>query len=541
MFITNTSPGNFLTDGPYVDLIAPPPPSPTGPNTATLAIVGAANYGPVNTPVAFNNAASLFNAFGNGTTLANSLVDEALMAMPECQSFLGVRVTDGTDTSAVITMVDSSAAAVLVLTAKYSGSFQNGATARIDLASGTTSAAPVYNVTINSPQVAAEVFTGIVGSVSGGAYSPVTFLANALAAINGTLAGKPGSLRWTATAGSSILAPLAATNTAATGGTNGTTTLPVATLIGTDGITGRTGVYCLRGMVSAAQVFLAQNTLATSGPTLVAFAASENCSVWLAYPSLTSTTTEVSTRATNNLAAPNLFLASDWDWAYDPVSQTTFLHSPIGPAAAIFASQPPWMYAGGKPAGAQGKINILSTDRSGNPTTNPPSGASPISIAEAGTRQSNGILYLTNNQNLYFQNSGYGLPHGMASDGKTLGSDTRMTQSIASSINQILGYYVGSMIALRNGVLLIIGPNGGTADPQGAINAYLSSLAAGTTPQIAAFSNILSAQNNTVLSVAQGFLIANIYVQTLSAAKFILAFVQVGNTVTIPAVQIAQA
>ena len=256
MIITNTSPGNFLTDGPYVDLVAPPPPIPTGPATGLIAIIGAANYGPVNTPTYFNDPSSLFNAFGNGTTLGYSLVDEALQAMPECQLFVGVRVTDGTDTSAVINITDGSAGNVIVLTAKYTGTYQNAATALVSLVSGTSSVKPVYNITISSPGVSAEVFTNIIG-YSSSAYSAATFQANALAAINGTLANQPGSLRWTATAGASTIAPTTGTSFTASGGTNGTTSLTATTCIGTDGITGRTGLYTLRGIVQGAQVFIA--------------------------------------------------------------------------------------------------------------------------------------------------------------------------------------------------------------------------------------------------------------------------------------------
>lgn len=541
MIITNSNPGNFTTDGAYIDLIPPPPAMPTGPATGIVAIVGAANYGPKNTPTAFSTPSDLFNAFGNGTTIVSSLVDEALCAMPECKSFIGVRVTDGTDTSAVILMLDSSAATVLTLTAKYTGSFANASSARLDLVSGTTSAAPVYKLTINFPNAAAEVFTGIAGSASGGAYSSSVFLANALAAVNGTIAGQAGSTRWTATTGSSSIAPVAATNTAASGGTDGTASVVNSTLIGTDGSSGRTGLYALRGQVQGAIVLLAQNTTATSASALSTFAMQENCSVMLAYPSLTTTDTMIATQATNNLFYPNLYLAADWDYFYDSVSKSTFLHSPQGPLAAILASLPAYQYPGNKPAGAAGKSGIISTDRNGNPNTNPPSGASPLSTTEAGKRQAAGILYLTNNPNLYYQNSGYGLPHGMASDGKTLISDTRMTQSIAVSMQSILGKYVGSMIALINGKFIIVAPNGDPGDPQGALNAYFAGLIAGSTPQIAAYSNQISSNNNTVQQVQQGFLIASVFVTTLSAAKFILALTQVGNTVSIPTVTISQA
>lgn len=535
MIITNTSAGNFQVDGAYINFIAPPPTVPQGPPSGLIAIVGAANYGPVNTPTPFSDAGSLFSAFGNGTTLAYSLADEALQSMPECQQFLGVRVTDGTDTAATIAMLDAASATVLTLTNKYTGSYMNTANATFTLASGTPTVSPVLTMVINAPGVAAEVFQNIIAYATlGGTYNAATFQANALAAINGTLANKPGSVRWTATAGASTLIPVTNTTTTASGGTNGTTSLTVSTCVGTDGDTGRTGIYALRGTVQGGQVFIAQNTTASTGQTLVSFAQTENCSVWVAFPSLTSTPTATASRVTNNLIAPNLMLATDWDWAYDQVSQTTFLHSPIGPAAAVIAALPPNQYPGNKPAGKIGKIGIISTDRNGNPLTNPPSGVVPLGTSEAGKRQAAGILYLTNNPQLYGQNSGYGLPHGMASDGVTMISDTRMAQYVGAGLQAVLGYYVGSMIAIVNGQLVVIGPNNEPVNPQDGVTAFLTSLKTGNAPMLAAATNTISAANNTVQSTEGGFLIANVLAQTFSAAKYIIAFTQVGNTVNVP-------
>lgn len=541
MIITNTSAGTFLTDGPYVDLVPSPPAIPAGPDTALIAIVGSANWGPVNSPQYFSNPAQDgYNVFGNSTTDTSSLIDEAMAAAPECATFLGNRVTDSTDTAATILIKDNLAATLVTLTAKYTGSLANQAVAILTLVSGTTGAAPVYSLSIQFPGVAAEVFNNIAGSSGGGAFAYATFIANVLAAVNGTLQNQPGSQRWTATSGSGTGTSATTGTLTASGGTDGAT-ITSAILVGTDGTTGRTGIYALRGLVQGAQVILSQLVDATKTATIVAFAQSENCSVWIAFASLTSTTTEVSNRATNGMSSPNLFLASDWDWMYDSIAGLNRLRSPMGKAAGIISAQDPWMYPGNKPAGAQGAYGIISTDRNGNPNTNPPSGATPISVAEAGVRQQAGILYLTNNPNLYFQNSGYGLPHGMASDGKTLISDVRMTQYIAFSIQKILGQFVGSMITLQNGNLIVVGPNGQLVNPQDAVDAFLNQLKNAAPPQIANYSNLISNANNTVTSVEQGFLLANIWVQTLSAAKFILAFLQVGNTVSIPAIQVATA
>lgn len=538
--ITNTSPGTFLTDGPYVDLVPAPPAIPAGPNTALIAIVGTANWGPVNSPTPFSSPTQDgYAAFGNGTTLTNSLIDEAMAAAPECQIFLGNRVTDGTDVAATINIVDNVPATLVTLTAKYTGTLANKATAQVTLVSGTVAANPVYRITINFPGMAAEIFNNISGGT--GAFSATTFKANAVAAINGQVANVPGSTRWTATSGSGSGTSVSLTQVTASGGDDGVATITSSTLIGTDGTVGRTGIYAFRGMVQGAQLIVSQLTDLTQGQTLLTFTQEENCSAHLAFPSLTSTTTEISDQATNNLFGSTLWLDSDWDWMYDSLAGYNRLRSPMGKIAGIISSQPPWMYPGNKPAGSNGAYGIISTDRNGNPNTTPPSGGSPMGIAEAGERQQAGILYLTNNQNLYFQNSGYGLAHGMASNGTTLISDARMTQYIAAVIQKILGQFVGSMIALQNNKLVVVAPNGQLSNPQDAVDAFLNQLRNSNPPQIANYRNLITSANNTVTSVEQGFLLANIWVQTLSAAKFILAFLQVGNTVSIPQIQVQTA
>lgn len=647
MIITNTNPGNFLTDGPYINLVAAPPGTPAGPQTQLIAVTGSAKWGPVNSPQPFVDVASGFALFGNGTQLTNSLIDEAISAMPECQSFLGNRVTDGTDVASTISWTDSTgfasgvltgggtpasgntisatyvngsfsvtttaytlgatdtvatalaalatlinnsqavvgpnaflqpvvaaattitatalssgaggnsitvnatvtgggitlspltataftggvaAGVVATITSKYTGSYPNysaaagtGGSMVPVLQSGTMLVSPVLRVTLNFPNGASEVFSNIVAYASvGGAYSAATFKTNLLAAINGNGTTLPGSVRWTVSSGASTVAPFVGYQLNASGGTDGASNITTSTLMGVDGNTGRTGIYALRGQVSGAQLVVAQLTDLTVAQTLVAFAQSENCVAWVASPSGTATPTQVTNKSTNNASNANLFYATDWDYRYDTVSGALRLVSPIGKAAGAIAMLPAWQYPGNHPVNG-GVLNITSTERT----------STPISVAEAGLRESNGILYLTNNPLLFFQ-GGYGLAHGMASDGQTLISDVRMLKSIAYSLQVIYGKYVGSMLGIVKGNLVVIGPNGVQSSPQDAVDQYFQTLLT-PQPQIAAYSNIMDASNNSPTTVAQGQLIGNVRVTTLSAARFVIAALQVGVTVQIQA------
>lgn len=242
--ITNTDPGNFTSDGVYVDQVSPQPATPTGPQTGLLAIVGTRSDGALNVPTPFTTQSDLFAAFGNGTTLNHSLVREALSAMPECTQFLGVGVSDGTDTVASISIIDTvtpTAGIVATLVRKVTGSYANGASARVDLQSGTLAAAPVLRVTIFYPNAPAEVY--VVAGSSGGAYSSTVFVANLLAAINVGTASQAASPRWTAVAGTSTQNVLVATVFNASGGTNGdqfapAPSAPAAPVISTSGTAG---------------------------------------------------------------------------------------------------------------------------------------------------------------------------------------------------------------------------------------------------------------------------------------------------------------
>ena len=232
---TSTTPAQYITDGAYVNQVPTPPPSPVGPNTGLIAIGGFANWGPTNSPNYYTSVASGISIYGNATYVPNSLILATMAASPECASFIGVRFTNGGDTAATIAMLGTDNNTLVTLTAKYSGSLPNPATgtaasAQISFQSGSLSGGttPVFVMSIAFPGYASETFTALVGGSN--TYVASTFIASVVAAVNGQVANKTGSIRWTATAGTGT-APPVLTKTYATGGTDGA---PVS------GITGST-------------------------------------------------------------------------------------------------------------------------------------------------------------------------------------------------------------------------------------------------------------------------------------------------------------
>lgn len=517
--VTNTAAGNFLVDGAYVSLVPAQPVTPVGPATGLIANVGTGNWGKTQFPLPYSDSQSLIQQFGNDTVSAHSLVRESLNEMPECQQFLGVRVTNGTDIAAQILLLDAVGGTVEDLIAVFTGSYPNGvAGLLLTLTSGDTSGVtgvPIYSATVFFPNQNAQTFTNIVAGTTG-AYVASVFHANFKAAINGTVPNKAGSSFFTDVNGASSLPPRVGVVFLATGGTDGSAGITTGQMIGADSATGGmgTGIYSLRTMVQAAQVVVSALTDPTVGQALNTFAVQENCIVWMAFPSNTPTYQEQNTIQANNLVADSLFLASDWDYIYDNIQQQTVLTSPIGKLAGLIAAQPTWQYPGNQAA----EIGVTATDRINN-------GTNTINSSEQAQREQAGILYLG-----YMPQAprgpALGLPHAMTSTGRLI-SDIRMTKSIAYSLLQLLGKYVGGMMNPYNANSLTI------KAVNDAIDGYFQNLLAGQTPQIAAYQNITNSSNNTFTTITQGFIISAIAVTTLSAARFILAFVQVGNTVQV--------
>jgi hypothetical protein len=146
-------------------------------------------------------------------------------------------------------------------------------------------------------------------------------------------------------------------------------------------------------------------------------------------------------------------------------------------------------------------------------------------VSEGGLREQAGILYLTNNANLYARATGYGLPHGLTSSLKLI-SDVRMLKYISVLVQQALSQVVGEMqSAAANDPL--------RAKAKDLLDKIFQPLLTGSPAQIAAYADVTDTTLNSPTSVAQGFLLSSTSVTTLSAARFVVNSLAVGSTVQI--------
>lgn len=224
----------------YVQIASPQTLALNGVATDRIGIVGTASWGPVNQPVVLGSIADYNIAFGPAMARAFDLGTPLTCAQQQgAASFVGVRVTDGTDVSASYALLYENASYPVLLTAVSSGSLGN----QISLALAVGSKAGTWKLTLQMPGQLAEVFDNIDAS-SG---NP-TFWQNLIQAINsGTSSTRGPSALCVAVAGNgSTTAPSAVSSQHLLNGTDGADGVNGASLVGTDGLT-RSGMYALRG------------------------------------------------------------------------------------------------------------------------------------------------------------------------------------------------------------------------------------------------------------------------------------------------------
>lgn len=199
----------------------------------------------------------------------------------------------------------AAAGVIATLTGKFTGSLANGATARIDAGSNSTTTSPSYRLSLAfSGNSVPEVFDNIVAySAPGGSYSASSFEANLVNAVNGTpalSALRPASAYFTAVAGASTQSPLTATlMPVLTNGTDGSAFASGATFaqLGSDTAQPKTGMYALSGQIGGGKFCLSGNTdIANASAAQIAFANRENAIAYLALPQGTSSVAAITAK-----------------------------------------------------------------------------------------------------------------------------------------------------------------------------------------------------------------------------------------------------
>src|ERR1700761_4589455 len=140
----------------YVQIVPPQTLLLNGVPTDILGVVGSASWGPVGQPVVAGTMAQYSSSFGPVMARLYDMGTQWATAVQQgAQNFRCVRVTDGTDTAATLTIQSA-----LTLTALYTGSLGNSITTVLS----TGSKAGSWRLTITLPGVTPEIYDNITGT-----------------------------------------------------------------------------------------------------------------------------------------------------------------------------------------------------------------------------------------------------------------------------------------------------------------------------------------------------------------------------------------
>ncbi len=414
----------------YVQIVPPQNLVLNGVPTNVLGIVGTASWGPVNQPVTFATMADYASTFGPIVVRKYDMGTHVATAVQQgASNFRGVRVTDGTDTAATYALFYAAGATPLQLTARYTGTLGNAV--GVVLTPG--SQASTWRLTLSIPGFTPEVFDNIA------APSPAAFWANLASAVNtGASALRGPSQLVVASLGTATsTAPQALTNQALFGGTDGSSTITAATLVGADSLP-RRGLYALRGQ-GCSLALLADADDASQYTVQAAFALSEGLYMIATGPTGDTIANAVLTKQTAGLDSYGVKLMfGDWIYWNDQSNGNVRLVSPQGFVAGRLANLSPEQSSLNKPL-----YGVIGSQKSGSPGSGQ---TTAYSSAELGQLLGAGIDVIANPQpgGLFWGVRG---GHNSSSNAATNGDNyTRLTNYLASTLAAGLGQYVGQVV-----------------------------------------------------------------------------------------------
>ncbi|GAN79776.1 phage tail sheath protein [Acidocella aminolytica] len=505
----------------YVQIVPPQVLNLNGVPTNVIGVVGTASWGPLDSPVVFGNSTEYNATFGPIMARKYDMGTQVATAIQQgASSFVGVRVSDGTDVAAV-----SNATTPTTYTAKYTGTQGNNLT--VTLAAG--SAANSWMVTVGMPGQAPEMFNNIPGppTTSPSSSDLNTFWQAVATAINnGTLLRGPSQFVTASfTTAATPPSPAAATYTFS-GGTDGASTVTASTLVGTD-ISPRTGMYALEKQGVSIGV-LADADDSTQWSVQAAFGYTIGAYMILASPASQTIAAAVSAKAAagiDDYSAKIMF--GDWIYWNDQTNNVTRLVSPQGFVAGRLANLSPEQSSLNKPL-----YGIVGSQKSGAPGSTT---FNTYSAADLSALLLAGIDVIANpapGGNYWAVRGG----HNSSTDAAIQGDNyTRMTNYIAATLAAGMGIFVGNPINLglmrsaRSTMLTflknMLGQN------------MLALLVDGSLP----YSVICDASNNPQSRVSLGYMQADAAVTYQAINEKFIVNMQGGQTVVQPARQATQA
>ncbi|MGC8530448.1 MAG: phage tail protein [Acidiphilium sp.] len=489
----------------YVQIVPPQTLLLNGVPTDVAGIVGSASWGPVNEPMVIGSMADY--ALGFGPVMARPFDMGTAVAIAVQQgagNFRCVRVTDGTDTAAAVTLFGA-----IEFTAIYTGSLGNMLSVTLSPGSAVNS----WRLTISMPGRPPEVFDNLLGT--GNALWQT--MANAVNQGTGPLRG--ASQLVVATAGTSSIAPSPGVYPFSAGiaGSDGVATLGASYLVGQDTVP-RTGMYALRSQ-GCTLAMLADMTDSTQWSVLVAFGLEEGCYMILAGPAGDTITNAVATKQAAGIdtyAAKMMF--GDWIWWYDQANQLIRLVSPQAFVLGRLANLSPEQSSLNKPL-----YGVVGSQKSGQS----PSGISnSYATADLAALLSAGIDVIANPQpggNFWGVRGGHNSSSNVAINGDNY---TRLTNYIAATLSAGMGAYVGQVI---NATLF----QQVRATLLAFLNAMLSQGLLGSTNGSLPFAVVCDLSNNPAPRTGLGYLQADVQVLYQAINEKFIVNVQGGQTVQV--------
>ncbi len=415
----------------YVQIVPPQLLSLNGVPSNVVGIVGTASWGPVNQPVVLGGYADLLVGFGSPVARKYDLGTQVATAVAQgASAFVGVRVSDGTDTAASYAVLFANASYPLLLTALHTGTLGN----QIGLVLQAGSKSGTWRLVLTRPGAIPEVFDNVDASQGNAA-----FWANLAAAVNngtGPLRG-PSVLVVASVGTATATAPSSLSNQFLLNGSDGVAGVTAQSLIGVDGLS-RTGLYALRGQGCAVGL-LADCDQSSSWSTQVAFGLSESVYMILTGPAgdtIANAIAEKQTAGVDSYAAK--LMMGDWLSWFDQANQMTRLVSPQGFVAGRLANLSPEQSSLNKPL-----YGIVASQRSGSAGSGQ---SSTYSTAELTTLFQSGIDVICTPAPagaFWTVRCGHNSSSNAAIDGD---SYTRMTNYIAGTLAAGMGTYVGQVI-----------------------------------------------------------------------------------------------
>ena len=416
----------------YVQVVPPQQLVLNGVASNIIGVVGTATWGPVNEAVVFGSIAELSAAYGPVTPRKYDLGTQVATAAAQgAAAFVGVRVSDGTDTAANYALLYSAAKTFpALLTALYTGSLGNQIGVNLQAGSRYGS----WRLVLSLPGIVPEVFDNL--DATNGSQA---FWQNLVAAVNsgtGALRG-PSQLVVASLGQGTTIVPNVINSQTLLSGTDGAANVTWQNLIGSDGVP-RSGMFALRGQ-SCAMGILADCDNNLGWSSQVAFGLSEGIYMILTGPAGDTVQSAIANKQTAGVdshAAKLMF--GDWLAWYDGTNQQTRLVSPQGFTAGRLANLAPSNSSLNKQL-----YGIIGSQSSGSVGS---SQTSTYSLAELQTLFSAGIDLICNpapGGSYWAVRCGHNTSSNAAVNGDNY---TRLTNYIAATLAAGMGLYVGQLI-----------------------------------------------------------------------------------------------